>query len=260
MTEPTPSDPTDVSAMFDLTGTTAVVTGGASGLGRAIAYGLSDAGATVVIADIDGEGARQTADDLSGESLAVETDVTDTADLEGLRDRADDEFGGYDTVFNIPGRNRRVPAFELTDEEWEDIIELNLTGVFKSAKVLGKPLVEQGHGSMINMASIRGIDGGPDQSAYSASKGGVIQLTKVLAAEWAPDVRVNALAPGYMKTELVREAMEDREWYEQMREKHMLERFGDPEEVVGGAVYLVSDASSFVTGSTLVIDGGWTAQ
>lgn len=246
--------------MFDLTGTTAIVTGGASGLGRAITHGLADAGANVAVADIDDEGGRHVAETVDGNAVAVEADVTDSDSLGRLRDRVTTEFDGYEVVFNIPGTNHRVPAFELSDEKWEEIIDLNLTGVFKSARALGKPLVEQGHVSVVNMASIRGIDGGPDQSAYSASKGGVIQLTKALAAEWAPDVRVNALAPGYVKTELVREAMEDREWYERMRERHMLERFADPEEVVGGAVYLASDASSFVTGSTLVIDGGWTAQ
>jgi NAD(P)-dependent dehydrogenase (short-subunit alcohol dehydrogenase family) len=259
MTASDPDLPSDASAMFDLTGRTAVVTGGASGLGRAIARGLSDVGATVVVADVDADGAREVAGDLGGDAIAVETDVTDVESLERLRDRVIEEVGGYDVLFNVPGTNRRVPVFELDVEEWEEIVDLNLTGVFKCAKVLGEPLVEQGNGSVVNMASIRGIDGGPDQSAYSASKGGVVQLTKVLAAEWAPDVRVNALAPGYMKTELVREAMADREWHERMRDGHMLGRFGDPEEVVGGAIYLASDASTFVTGSTLVVDGGWTA-
>ncbi|MGM0591352.1 MAG: SDR family NAD(P)-dependent oxidoreductase, partial [Halobacteriota archaeon] len=137
---------------------------------------------------------------------------------------------------------------------------LNLTGVFLAAKVLGEPLVEQGSGSVVNMASALGLVANANQSAYASSKGGVIQLTRVLAVEWAPDVRVNAMAPGYMKTPLVREAMADEEWYEAMRRLHLLDRFGDPEEVVGGAVYLASEASSFVTGSVLTIDGGWTAQ
>jgi len=250
----------DPESMFDLDGKTAIVTGAASGLGRAIALGFAARGASVVCADIDEAGARDVADAVNGDAMAAHVDVTDAASLEGLRDRVQTEYGTYDVLCNIPGINTRKAVLELSEESWREIIELNLTGIFLASKTLGAPLVEQGGGSVINMASIRGIDGGPDQSAYSASKGGVVQFTKVLAAEWAPTVRVNALAPGYMKTPLVREAMEDTEWYEEMRDGHMMERFGEPEEVVGGAVYLAADASSFVTGTALSVDGGWTAQ
>lgn len=250
----------DPESMFDLDDKTAIVTGAASGLGRAIALGFAARGATVVCADIDESGARAVADTADGEATAIHVDVTDRESLAELRDEVQAEYGSYDVLCNVPGTNTRKPVVELTEAEWREIIELNLTGVFLASKSLGTPLVDQGQGSVINMASIRGIDGGPDQSAYSASKGGVVQFTKVLATEWAPDVRVNALAPGYMKTPLVREAMADTEWYESMRDGHVMERFGEPEEVVGGAVYLASDASSFVTGSVLSIDGGWTAQ
>ncbi|WP_225333512.1 SDR family NAD(P)-dependent oxidoreductase [Halomicrobium urmianum] len=250
----------DPESMFDLSGKTAIVTGAASGLGRAIALGYAARGATVVCADVDEAGASEVADATDGSASGEYVDVTDAGSLAALRDRVLDEHGSYEVLCNVPGMNVRKPVTELSETEWREVIELNLTGVFLAAKTLGVPLVERGGGSVINMASIRGIDGGPDQSAYSASKGGVIQLTKVLAAEWAPDVRVNALAPGYMKTPLVREAMADREWYEAMRDGHMLERFGEPEEVVGPAVYLAADASSFVTGSVLTVDGGWTAQ
>jgi NAD(P)-dependent dehydrogenase (short-subunit alcohol dehydrogenase family) len=249
----------DPAEMFDLDGRGAVVTGGASGLGRAIALGLAAHGADVLVADVDEEGAREVAAAAAGDATAVHADVTDADSLRAVRETADEELDAYEVLFNLPGTNVRKPVLELSEAEWRDVIELNLTGVYLSAKVLGRPLVEQGHGSVVNMASIRGIDGGPDQSAYSASKGGVIQFTKVLAAEWAPAVRVNALAPGYVKTPLVREAMADEAWHEEMRAGHLLGRFGDPEEVVGGAVYLASDAASFVTGSVLSVDGGWTA-
>ncbi len=244
---------------FDLTGKTAIVTGGGSGLGKEIACGIAAAGGAVVVADIDHESAEDTVTRIDGDALAVEVDVTDRAALEQLKDDTIDAFGSYEIVFNIPGINTRLPVLELSESQWRDMIDLNLTGVFLSAKVLGSELVRKQHGSMINMASIRGLVGGADQSAYSASKGGVVQLTKVLAAEWAPHVRVNALAPGYMKTPLVTEAMTDEEWYENMRERHLLDRFGEPQEIVGPAVFLAADASSFVTGSTLVVDGGWTA-
>lgn len=249
----------DPQSMFDLSGQRAIVTGAGSGLGRAIALGFDARGATVVTADIDGDAAEEVAD-VCTNGVAMEVDVTDEVSLRSLRDEVRSDHGEYQILCNVPGINTRKPVFDLSFEEWQEIIQLNLDGMFKAAKILGKPLVDAGHGSVINMASVRGIDGGANQSAYSASKGGVIQLTKVLAAEWAPDVRVNALAPGYIKTPLVREAMNDQEWYERMREGHLLDRFGEPEEVAGAAVFLASDAASFVTGSILTVDGGWTAH
>lgn len=249
----------DPERMFDLDGAVAVVTGGASGLGRALALGFDARGAAVAVVDVDEEGAEEVAAALD-DGTAVEADVTDAASLTRAKEAVLGAHGDYDILCNVPGINVRKPVLELSEEEWRDVVELNLTGVFLSAKTFGEHLVERGGGSVINMSSIRGIDGGPDQAPYSASKGGVVQLTKVLAAEWAPDVRVNALAPGYAKTPLVRKAMEDEEWYEEMRRGHMLGRFADPEEVVGSAIYLASEASSFVTGTTLSVDGGWTAR
>lgn len=254
------TSPGELGSLFDLDGRTAIVTGGASGLGRQIALGLDAFGATVVVADVDVPGAEETVAELAPDALAVEADVTDRGSVERLRERTLDAFGSYEVVFNVPGVNTRLPAVELSEERFREILDLNLTGVFRCATVLGQPLLEQGHGSVVNMASALGLVALANQSAYAASKGGVVQLTKVLAAEWAPDVRVNAIAPGYMKTPLVREVMGDEEWYESTRELHLLDRFGEPSEVVGGAVYLASDASSFVTGTVLSIDGGWTAH
>lgn len=246
--------------LFDLTPTTAIVTGGASGLGRAIALGLGAHGANVAIADIDTAGATTVADTITDDvdARAYDVDVTDRSSLNHLRDTVIEDYGGYDTVVNLPGINHRKPALDLTPEEWRDVITVNLTGMYNATTILGSHLVAT-HGSMINMASALALIGIPRQAAYAASKGGVAQLTKVLAAEWAPDVRVNAIAPGYMKTPLVLEVMDDRDWYDEMRHHHMLERFGDPEEVVGAAVYLAAPASSFVTGEVLSVDGGWTA-
>lgn len=249
----------DPQSMFDLSGQQAIVTGAGSGLGRAIALGFDARGATVVVADIDREAAEEVADACT-DGIAMKVDVTDEDSLRSLRDEVRSEYGDFQILCNVPGINIRKAVFSLSFDEWQEITRLNLDGMFQAAKILGEPLVNNGDGSVINMASVRGIDGGANQSAYSASKGGVIQLTKVLAAEWAPEVRVNALAPGYIKTPLVREAMGDQEWYERMREGHLLDRFGEPEEVAGAAVFLASDAASFVTGSILTVDGGWTAH
>jgi NAD(P)-dependent dehydrogenase (short-subunit alcohol dehydrogenase family) len=245
--------------MFRLDGKVALVTGGASGIGRAIALGLDAFGANVVIADIDGAGAQRVADELSQEGMVIETDVTKAVDVAHAVSKTVETFGGVDISFNIPGINVRKPAVELSEAEWRSVVEVNLTGVFICAREVGKVMLERGQGSMINMASARGIAGGASQSVYSATKAGVIHLTKCLAIEWAPNVRVNALAPGYLKTPLVREIMEDKEWSHSTRRLHAMKRFGEPEEVVGAAVFLASDASTFVTGTAIAVDGGWTA-
>ena len=246
--------------LFSLTGQTAIVTGGASGLGRAIALGLDAFGASVAIADIDIAGARRVAKMLENESLAIEIDVTRAASVSEMVRTTMQKFGRIDIAFNIPGINIRKSVLELKEDEWRRVIEVNLKGLFLSAREIGRVMLGQGKGSMVNMASARGLVGGASQSAYSASKGGVIQLTRCLAIEWAPHVRVNAIAPGYMKTPLVSEAMKDTAWHESMRALHPIGRFGDPEEIVGPAVFLATDASSFVTGAVLSVDGGWTAQ
>jgi len=249
----------DPSSLYSLSDEVAIVTGAASGLGRAIAYGLAECGASVVVADIDSDGADDVADLIGDSAVSKRVDVTKPESVESLREFTLDRYGDYSIVFNIPGTNVRKSVFELSLEDWNRVLEVNLTGMFVCAKVLGRHLVDREDGSVINMASGRASNTGPEQSAYSASKAGVVQLTKVLAAEWAPDVRVNAMSPGYTKTRLVREAMEDEEWYEEMRKQHLLGRFAEPREIVGGAVFLASEASTYATGSVLTIDGGWSA-
>jgi gluconate 5-dehydrogenase len=245
--------------MFDLSDRVALVTGAASGLGRAIALGLDAFGAQVVLVDQNTEGADEVAEALIHGALVLRADITRSAEVRGMVDAALRKFDRIDICFNIPGINARRPAVELTDEQWRSVLEVNLTGMFLCAREVGKVMLAQQRGSMINMASARGITGGTSQSVYSVSKAGAIQLTRCLALEWAPYVRVNAIAPGYLKTPLVLEIMKDREWYERTRDLHAMKRFGEPEEVVGAAIFLASDASSFVTGSVLSVDGGWTA-
>jgi gluconate 5-dehydrogenase len=244
---------------WNLEGRIALVTGGASGLGRAIAHGLDCHGARVVVADVNLEGATSVASALTHDPVAIQVDVTRSASVELMAKDTVSRCRRIDVAFNIPGVNVRKPLVDLSDDEWDSVIRVNLTGIFYCARAVGRIMLSQGSGSMINMSSARGVLGGVNQAVYSASKAAVIQLTRCLALEWAPTVRVNALAPGYIETPLVKQAMAESEWYEKMRNLHALGRFGQPEEVVGAAVFLASEASSFVTGAVLAVDGGWTA-
>ncbi len=245
--------------MFDLSERVALVTGAASGIGRAIALGLDACGARIVLADRDAAGAQAVAARLRHESLVVEVNVTREADVQPLVQQALARFGRIDISFNVPGINVRKPAVELTVDEWHAVVDVNLNGAFLCAREVGKIMLHQQHGSMINIASVRGLTGGINQSVYSVTKAGMVQLTRCLALEWAPHVRVNAIAPGYLETPLVKGAMKDTAWFERMRNLHAMKRFGRPEEVVGAAIFLASDASTFVTGAVLSVDGGWTA-
>ena len=250
---------TPPGGLFDLEGRVALVTGAASGLGRAIALGLDAYGARVVLADANEVGAAAVAATMSNAPLVVRTDVTDAESVVEMVRRVLDERGRIDIGFLMPGINVRKPALELTDAEWERVSELNMAAMFRSAREVGRAMVAQGSGSLVLMASARGLTGGRTQAAYSASKAGVIGLMRCLALEWAPNVRVNALAPGYMATPLVRALADDPVAWEATVALHPLGRVGAPEEIVGPAVFLASDASSFVTGAVLAVDGGWTA-
>jgi len=245
--------------LFDLGERVALVTGAASGIGRAIALGLDAHGARIALADRDAAGARAVAAKLRHESLVVEVNVTQEAEVQAMVEKVLTRFGQIDISFNIPGINVRKPAVELTVNEWRSVVEVNLNGAFLCAREVGKVMLQQQRGSMINIASARGLTGGTGQSVYSVTKAGMIQMTRCLALEWAPHVRVNAIAPGYLRTPLVREIMKDTAWFERIRNLHAMKRFGEPEEVVGAAIFLASDASTFVTGAVLSVDGGWTA-
>jgi NAD(P)-dependent dehydrogenase (short-subunit alcohol dehydrogenase family) len=236
-----------------------MVTGAASGLGRAIALGLDAQGASVVLADQNRAGVDEVRAELRQTSYVVQVDVTDPAAVRVMTDEAEQRFGSIDIAFVLPGINVRKAALDLSDEEWSRVVDLNLSSTFTSAREIGRTMVAQGHGSMILMASARGLVGGRNQAVYSATKAGIIGLMRCLAWEWAPLVRVNALAPGYMATPLVAPMTADAERWRATETLHALGRVGDPEEIVGPAIFLASDASSFVTGTVLTVDGGWTA-
>ncbi|MCC6178293.1 MAG: glucose 1-dehydrogenase [Chloroflexi bacterium] len=260
---PLPHDLEAVRRLFDLTGRTALVTGAASGLGRAIAIGLAYYGADVATADLDVPGAERTSQairDLGRRTFAVEVDVRSWEQVQRMVTRTVEAFGALDIAFNVPGINVRKPALEMTPDEFKQVIDVNLIGVYHCARAAGEVMVRQGSGRMVNVASMYGHVGTRESAAYTASKHAVVGLTKVLALEWAPfGVRVNALAPGYTRSALTAPLLADAERYARFSAQTPLGRFGEPWEMVGPALLMVSDASTFMTGASLIVDGGWTA-
>jgi NAD(P)-dependent dehydrogenase (short-subunit alcohol dehydrogenase family) len=247
---------------FDLTGKTAVVTGGNTGLGQAFATALTEAGASVALAARTRERSEEVAKGLSdsgAEAIAVDLDVTDRAQVGRMLDEVTERLGPVDVLVNNAGVCYHRPAAEIPLEEWMDTFDVNVHGLWHCAQVVGTQMIERGGGVIVNIGSISAmIVNRPQwQPAYNASKAAVHQLTKSLAAEWAPhNVRVNALAPGYVKTAMapVDEPRFRRHWIEDAA----MQRYAMPEELGPSLVYLASDASSFMTGSVLVVDGGYT--
>jgi NAD(P)-dependent dehydrogenase (short-subunit alcohol dehydrogenase family) len=242
---------------FRLDGRVAVVTGGNRGLGFAFARALGEAGARVAIAARDGGKNAEAAAALG--APAVELDVTDPASVAAMAERVTGELGPIDVLVNNAGACFHRPALEVPEEEWRAVWDVNVDGLWRCSRVVGAQMVERRAGVIVNIGSISAmiVNRPQMQPAYNASKAAVHQLTKSLAAEWAPyGIRVNALAPGYTKTEMapVDEPRFRRHWIEDAP----MERYATPEELGPSLLYLASDASSFVTGSVLVVDGGYT--
>jgi len=250
---------------FDLHGRRAIVTGAGRGIGREIATTFAEAGATVAVADIDGEQADEVARELRAATdrphVAFEVDVTDAGLVRRLAEEATQRLGGVDILVNNAGIARHTPAEELTDADWNAVIAVNQTGAFNCARAFGRQMLEAGRGSIVNIASMSGliVNKPQPQVAYNASKAGVIMLTKSLAAEWADrHVRVNAVSPGYIGTEMTKVGLANEAWGSVWLEMTLVGRLGDPRDIALAVRYLASDAAKFVTGTNLVVDGGYT--
>jgi NAD(P)-dependent dehydrogenase (short-subunit alcohol dehydrogenase family) len=249
---------------FDLTGKTAVVIGGTSGIGRAIAHGLAEAGADVVPSSRRAEQVDQAAAEiraLGRRSLEAVSDVSDRASLDQLLTKCIAEFGKVDILVNSAGKTRRTPTIDVSDEEWADILDTNLTGTLRACQVFGRHMLENNYGRIVNIASLSSFVGLYEVAAYSASKAAVAMLTKSLAIEWAAHgVNVNAIAPGVFRTALNQNLLDGTDRGREFLLRTPMKRFGAIEELAGAAVFLSSDAASFITGEVLVVDGGFLAS
>lgn len=255
--------PDNIDRIFDLSGKVALVTTAASGLGRAIAYGMAKYGADVACADLNLSGAEETASRIrewGRESLSIEYNVIDWGQVKKMVEKTAHHFGRIDISFNLPGINIRKTVEDLEPEEYYQIIDVNLRGMFNLCKAVGEIMIKQKRGKIINMSSIFGLCAMGRQSGYASSKHGVLGLTKVLAIEWAKyNIQVNAICPGYHMTPRQKQVVSDRAWYDEIISKIPQRRFAKPWEIIGPAVFLASEATSFMTGSALICDGGWTA-
>ena len=251
--------------MFHLAGKTAIVTGASRGIGEAIAKGFAKAGADLILVSRNRVALERVAAEIMGlgrRALPLAADVGVPEDIERAVGAALEIFPRLDILVNNAGISpvlRR--ADELAPKEWEEILKVNLTGTFRFCQSVGKVMIQQGGGKIINMVSVGAVVGFPRQVGYCAAKGGVLQLTRVLAIDWAKfNIQVNAIGPSYLETELTQGMRKSKVISENLLRRTPMGRFGKPEEVVGAALYLASDASSYVTGQTIFVDGGWLAS
>lgn len=256
----TPSRLPDIPGLFDLTGRTAVVVGSASGLGRATAVGLGDAGARVICADLNTSGAQETAELITGRggsARAAELDITSTEAVNALAETHADAH----VLVMTPGFNVRKRLTDTVDAEFDRVIDINLKGTYRLMRAFGAHMAARGRGSIVTFASFRALVIEPGQGIYAAAKAGVVQLTKTLASELGTSgVRVNSILPGPFETPLTEQIKADEEWWNAYAEKTALGRWGNLHEIAGPVLFLASDASTFVTGHSQLVDGGWMAQ
>lgn len=249
---------------LDLTGKIAVVVGGTSGIGRAIAHGLAEAGAAVIPTSRRVEQVEAVAGEIEqrgGRSLRITSDVSDRVSLERVLQASLQAFGKVDILVNSAGRTKRAPTLDFSEEEWASILDTNLTGTLRACQVFGRHMIERRYGRIINIASLSTFVALYETTAYSASKAAVGSLTKSLAIEWAPyGVCVNALAPGVFRTALNQKLLDESGRGQEFLARTPMKRFGKVEELAGAAIFLASDAASFVTGEILAVDGGLLAS
>lgn len=249
---------------LDLAGRVAVVIGGTSGIGRAIAHGLAEAGADVVATSRRAEQVEETAREIEARgrrTLRVPSDVNTRRSLEKLLEASTKTFGKVDILVNSAGRTKRAPTLDFPDSDWNDIMDTNLNGTLRACRVFGRHMIERRYGRIINIASIASFRALYEVAAYSASKAAVASLTKSLAIEWAPHgVCVNAIAPGVFPTALNAKLLDGTPRGQEFLLRTPMKRFGKVEELAGAAVFLASDAASFVTGEILRVDGGMLAS
>ncbi len=255
----------NILRQFSLEGKVAVVTGSSRGIGRAIAAGFAGAGAAVTVNGRDPETAESTASTIvaaGGRSHAVIADVSNATDVDRLIDTTIAKFGRLDILVNNAGISPYYkPAETVTETEWDEIMKINLKGVFLCCHAAARVMIPQKSGRIINISSIGGTVALPRLLAYCSAKGAIDQLTRVLAVEWAPhQILVNAIAPGFIETDLTKGLRENPRHLDSLTRQVPLGRLGQPEEIVGAAVYLASDAASYLTGHTLNVDGGWLAM
>jgi 2-deoxy-D-gluconate 3-dehydrogenase len=248
---------------FKLEGKVALVTGASAGLGQAIAIALAEAGADVVC-----HGNTRTPDltlaqisRLGRQNLAVAGDLAKKETPRALVEATLKKFSRMDILVNNAGTIRRAPAVDYSEEDWNTVLEVNLSAVFRLSQLAGRAMLEQGSGKIVNIASLLSFQGGITVPAYAASKGGVAQLTKALANEWAgKGINVNAIAPGYMRTDNTKALQQDETRNRQILERIPAARWGEPSDLAGAAVFLASSASDYVNGHVLIVDGGWMGR
>ena len=251
------------ASLFDLSGKTALVIGAGSGIGEAIAIGCARHGARVICLDVNEDAAKRVASQAAAEGAAAEArplDIRDVTAVDAAFDEAD-RAGGADIAICTPSINVRKPILKYSDEELDRVFAVNIKGNFHVLRAAGRVMTARGRGSIILFSSVRSQVVEPGQGAYAATKAGIVQLARAAAAEFGPSgVRVNAIAPGVIETPLTAPIKANADWYNAYAAKSVFNRWGRPEELVGAAVFLASDAASYVTGSVVFVDGGWTAQ
>ncbi|GAB4245159.1 MAG: glucose 1-dehydrogenase [Thermoleophilia bacterium] len=264
MAEPEKLTPEQIKSLFDLSGKTAVVTGGAGAFGEAVAVGLAAYGADVAVTSRNIEALEKVAGEIEAygrKAKAVRCDVADEAGVEGMVREVLDEFGSIDILVTSAGIAKRFPAEDMPIDEWQHVMDVNVRGTFLACKHVGRHMIERGGGKIVTVSSIRGLLGHPGgYSAYGTSKGAVHLLTRQLATEWAKyKINVNSIAPCIFWTPLTKEVLEDEELYKVFMQRIPWGRAAVPDDFIGTAVYLASAASDFVTGQILYVDGGSSA-